>query len=144
MAKRKKKTERQKLIDKLDAVMREAIKVRDDYTCQKCGAKATISYRKGKPGYYGCHWAHIYSRNSHKLRWDWLNSLVLCAGCHRFYHDNPLDGEWWFRVHFAARYDYLEKRRQEPTKHIPQTVLQEWLDERKTKLHELKHPESEV
>lgn len=128
MAKRKKKTDRQKVIDKLDAVMRQVIKVRDDYICQRCGSKASGQ---------GCHWAHIYSRNSHKLRWDWLNSLVLCAGCHRFYHDNPLDGEWWFRVHFPARYDYLQKRRQEPSKHIPQVVLEEWLEERKAKLKEL-------
>ncbi len=123
-----KKTERQKIIAKLDKVTPAIIKLRDERTCQRC---------KNKPSPQGCHWAHIYSRTSHKLRWDLLNSLVLCNGCHRWWHANPLDSEWWFRMKFLARYDYLQEKRRQPTKHIPIGVLKEWLEEREQKLKDL-------
>lgn len=125
-----KKTERQKIIDKLDKVTPAIIKIRDERTCQRCHSK---------PSPQGCHWAHIYSRTSHKMRWDLLNSLVFCNGCHRFWHANPLDGERWFLDTFPARYEYLQMIRRQPTKHIPIGVLKEWLEERKQKLKELKN-----
>ena len=124
-----KKTERQIIVANLDKVTSQVIKLRDEYTCQRCGSK---------PQPQGCHWAHIYSRTSHKMRWDLLNSLVLCNGCHRWWHANPLDSENWFRIKFPARYDYLQAKRRQPTKHIPMAILNEWLKERKEKLDELK------
>lgn len=124
-----KKTQRRKIVEKLDKITAQVIKLRDDFTCQRC---------KGKPRPQGCHWAHIYSRTSHKMRWDLLNNLVLCNGCHRWWHANPLDSEWWFRMKFPARYDYLQELRRKPTKHIPMAVLEKWLEERKLKLEELK------
>ena len=124
-----KKTERQKIISKLDKVTAQVIKLRDDYTCQRCG---------GKPHPQGCHWAHIYSRTSHKMRWDLLNNLVLCNGCHRFWHANPIDAENWFRDKFFVRYAYLQILRQATTKHIPLAVLEEWLEMAKQKLSDLK------
>jgi hypothetical protein len=41
------------------------------------------------------------------MRWELINSLVLCCGCHRWGHSYPLDFQWWFRLKFPARYDYL-------------------------------------
>ena len=123
-----KKTKRKKIIDRLDEVTPAIIKLRDERTCQKCS---------GKPQPQGCHWAHIYSRTSHKMRWDLLNSLVLCNGCHRFWHANPIDAENWFRDKFPARYDYLQELRRQSTKHIPQAVLEDWLDTLKQKLKDL-------
>lgn len=124
-----KKTERQKIVAKLDKVTAQVIKLRDDYTCQRCG---------GKPQPQGCHWAHIYSRTSHKMRWDLLNSLVLCNGCHRHWHANPIDAENWFKDKFPVRYDYLQDLRRQPTKHIPLATLIEWYEALKLKLEELK------
>lgn len=34
--------------------------------------------------------AHIYSRKFGSVRFDEDNALCLCAGCHRWGHDNPL------------------------------------------------------
>ncbi len=122
------KTDRQKLIAKLDKVTPAVIKLRDERTCQRCGSK---------PQPQGCHWAHIYSRTSHKMRWDLLNSLVLCNGCHRFWHANPLDAEKWFREKFPIRFSYLQWKRQFPTRHIPLAELQKLYESHKEKLKEL-------
>lgn len=37
------------------------------------------------------HCAHIYSRRYALTRCDFDNALCLCAGCHHFYTDRPLD-----------------------------------------------------
>lgn len=85
------------LKNKLDTLCRIVIKLRDDYTCQRCGSPCS-----GR----GCHWSHIYSRKAYSMRWDLLNSLVLCAGCHQWYHSNPLSGREWFEQKFPARLAY--------------------------------------
>lgn len=83
----------------LDKVTRKFVKTRDDYICQRCGNPTS-----GK----GCHWAHIYGRGRGLfMRWDFLNSLVLCAGCHRWAHSQPLDFGEWFAQRFPARFIYL-------------------------------------
>lgn len=90
---------RKSLKTALDNVTRKFIKTRDDYTCQRCGNEVF-----GK----GCHWAHIYGRGRGLfMRWDFLNSLVLCAGCHLWAHGQPLDFENWFTQKFPARFIYL-------------------------------------
>jgi len=122
------KTERQKIIAKLDKVTAQVIKLRDGRICQRCG---------GKPSPQGCHWSHIYSRSSHKMRWDLLNSLVMCNGCHRYWHANPIDAENWFKDKFPARYAYLQVVRQETTKHIPLAVLESLYETLKEKLKDL-------
>lgn len=38
-------------------------------------------------------WAHIVSRSYHATRWDHDNCLCLCAACHKFYTDRPLEWE---------------------------------------------------
>jgi 5-methylcytosine-specific restriction endonuclease McrA len=38
-------------------------------------------------------WAHIVSRSYHNTRWDLDNAFALCAGCHKFYTDRPLEWE---------------------------------------------------
>lgn len=126
------KTERQKIVAKLDKITAQVIKLRDDYTCQKCG---------GKPKPQGCHWAHIYSRTSQKMRWDLLNSFVLCNGCHRFWHANPIDAENWLKNKFPARYSYLQNIRRMPTRHIPMAFLEEWLEMAKRKYEDLRGKE---
>ena len=86
-----------KVLDKLAA---EAVKLRDEFTCQRCGSVASGQ---------GCHWSHIYSRRRYCLRWDLLNAVVLCAGCHRWWHGNPIDAAEWFAKKFPARQMYLNE-----------------------------------
>ena len=124
------KSERKKLIDKLDKITAKIIKIRDDYTCQKCGKK---------PVPRGCHWAHIFSRSRHSVRWDLLNSVVLCNGCHRYWHANPLTAQIWFSKKFPHRYEYLQAEKQKPVRQIQTIELQELYEQLKYKLKELEN-----
>ena len=123
------KPSRKTLKNNLDKITAEIVKLRDEKTCNRCGHKASGQ---------GCHWAHIYSRRSLQLRWDLINSFVLCAGCHRWWHENPILAHEWFADYFPARYSYLLKLKIEKDRTIRDSELAEWLAEKKQKLAELK------
>lgn len=92
---KRKKTERQKLIKKLDDIVREIIKDRDRGICQKCGNA-------------GNHVSHVYSRKNLTLRWDLNNLKLLCTRCHLYWwHKEPIDASMWFQNEFPYRADYL-------------------------------------
>lgn len=68
--------------DKVDSVFSKVIRLRDNYTCQKCGktqAEAMIQ----------C--SHIYSRRHRSTRWDEANARALCFRCHMDWHSNPTE-----------------------------------------------------
>lgn len=46
--------------------------------CEHCGTTETLQL------------AHITTRNVRKLRYERRNTLVLCASCHRHFHNKPL------------------------------------------------------
>lgn len=56
--------------------------------CERCGATSEDSQ---------LHAHHVYGRNNHRLRWEPRNGVCLCARCHRYFHDNPLEFANWFR-----------------------------------------------
>ena len=57
---------------------------RDGNRCVRCGSVEWLQ------------WSHVYTRRILCLRWDLRNSKVLCASCHRWWHDNPAEsGPWW-------------------------------------------------
>jgi len=128
MSNKSPKSERKRLVDKLDKITSEIIKIRDENTCQRCGSK---------PRPKGCHWAHIFSRSKHFIRWDFLNSIVLCNGCHRFWHANPLSSQIWFEAKFPHRYNYLQIEIQKTVRQIPTSELQDLYESHKQKLKEL-------
>lgn len=98
MAKRK-KSKRKKLVEALDKTCALAIKLRDDYTCQYCGKPV-----KGR----NCHWAHIIGGRGYFLRWDLINSLVLCFNHHiQGWHGGLVGKNTWFKDKFRARWNYL-------------------------------------
>jgi hypothetical protein len=70
-----KKPNRKTLINKLDLLFSEV--VRSIGECEKCGAKNNLQ----------C--CHINSRRFHHTRWNQLNALCLCAGCHFWSHQHP-------------------------------------------------------
>jgi hypothetical protein len=81
MRKRKKKTRKTKsaIIRKLDKIFSEI--VRSKGYCVKCNKDgATVQLQT----------AHIFSRTYKSVRWDYHNSLCLCAGCHFWAHRNPV------------------------------------------------------
>ena len=92
-----KRNPRKTLSNKLDALCREAVKLRDRGVCQKCGR----SYDKMDT-------SHVISRRNKRLRWDLKNLKLLCSRCHRFWwHDSPLEAEEWFSGKYPDRYNYI-------------------------------------
>lgn len=52
--------------------------------------------------------AHVIGRRNLALRWDILNLLCLCRGCHQWGHANPEKFILWFSAKFPERWLYLE------------------------------------
>jgi len=51
--------------------------------------------------------AHIYSRANLAVRWNLLNALCLCAGCHFYAHQHPLEFADFVKQHLGD-YKYLQ------------------------------------
>ena len=113
MKTRRGKDERSKIIRSLDRITPKIVKLRDAYQCQKCGG-----YAKAQ----GCHWAHVYGRSRFSMRWQLLNGLCLCFGCHQWGHSNPLA---------------LEELHKCPVRAIKTEILKITLGQHKEKLKQL-------
>ena len=96
----KRKTDRQKTEDRLDALFREFIRMRAMARvggCERCGAMP--------PGYKGLQTAHFHSRRKHTVRWDIRNSVGLCGGCH-MYLDSHIDAKQEFAKKLLGDEEY--------------------------------------
>ena len=95
------KTERKKLIDKLDELSKDVVRQRDGNTCQHCKKWVEGSNR---------HVSHVIPvSQGNKLRWDPLNMKVLCYHCHiNWWHKNPMRASEWFQMTFPDRWAYLQ------------------------------------
>lgn len=69
-------------IRRADAVFSKWIKIRDKYTCQRCGAVHAVKSR-------GLHCAHFITRRNEATRFDPDNACALCYGCHSHFHQHP-------------------------------------------------------
>ena len=72
-----KKPTKKSLKNKLDKEVSRIVRARG--RCAKCG----------KEEYEHLQTAHIFSRSNLATRWDLLNCLCLCDGCHFWSHKNP-------------------------------------------------------
>ena len=81
---------RKKLIRDCDNLFRKIIYSRDKCSCQRC--KATAKQ-------LNC--SHFYSRSIKVLRWNQLNAVCLCVGCHFWGHQNPLEFSEWYKNHIG-------------------------------------------
>ena len=71
--------------------------------------------------------AHIFSRTYKSVRWNLLNMLCLCAGCHRWAHNNPVLFTEWVK-NYLGEYNYeLLKNTANPTSHWTIDDLQKML-----------------
>lgn len=57
--------------------------------------------------------AHVEGRRNHRLRWERLNAICLCAGHHRWYSDYPLAWADFVRTHYPAHYEFVSAHRGE-------------------------------
>jgi hypothetical protein len=93
-------------IKKEDALWAEAVKIRDDYTCQypSCGTY----YPKGNR--QGLHAHHIFGRSRMTTRHMVANGISLCFGHHMWAHSQVLDFHDWIRGFIGAdEYDELRR-----------------------------------
>lgn len=70
-----KKTERQKLIEKLDDVFQMCVRYRDNFKCITCGKQ----YPRGERT--ELHAGHYFSRGNYSTRWDEENVNAQCKSC---------------------------------------------------------------
>lgn len=82
----------------LDKVFGDFIKLRDDYTCRRCGLRFTPGNQYYNP-------AHIKGRGQHSVRWDEKNVFGMCRGgkmdCHGFLDGHPLGKRDWYITEFG-------------------------------------------
>lgn len=103
------KSQLTKLKAKLEPLVKEYVKRRDNYTCLKCGRVVSGS---------NCHASHIFSVGAYpNLKFDPDNMKVLCYHCHlNWWHKNPLESGEWFRHNYADWFQRLELKKMIPVK----------------------------
>jgi hypothetical protein len=93
------KTERQKLVKKLDDIFSKFIRSRDKYTCLVCGKQGTGAE---------IHCGHLFSRVSFSTRWTELNCFAQCKSCNfRAEYDNEPMKRAWIAKHGQEKFDVL-------------------------------------
>ena len=89
-----------------DTAFSKAIKLRDNYTCQKCGI---VRDRME------C--SHIHSRRHRTIRWDAMNAITKCHSCHRWWHENPTEAGRWFEGKYGTLHvELLLEKKRNPVK----------------------------
>jgi 5-methylcytosine-specific restriction endonuclease McrA len=136
MAKKKKrkyrkKGEREKLTIKLDELVKQILRLREDSICEKCD-----KYVEGPDA----HTSHVVAKDngaSHR-RFDLMNVSLLCKRCHLYWwHKSPLDASDWYKDKFPNRYEYLSKYRGGKPAKISTGEMEELVEEYTEKLKEL-------
>ena len=119
------RSSRKSIRNKLDKLVKEMVKERDNYTCQRCGAKLSKS---------NCHGSHVIPVSA-GLMWayDPENLIVLCFHDHiNWWHKNPIESGDWFKSKFPERYSYLQSKKEEyktrPIKDFELKLLYESLE----------------
>ena len=132
--------------DKLDKVISDLVRQRENWTCEKCHKVFPEGHRQG------LHASHLYSRRHASTRHYCANIFAHCFACHQYLGGNPVEFAAWARTqlgdttfeeirerhhrivkrtkkereemyqHFKAQLEYV-KRRQEEGK--PYTIV-EW------------------
>lgn len=92
----KKARQRARLVKELDATARRAVFERDGHECVRCHLPFTK-----------VQWSHVFSRRHKNLRWELDNALSLCAGCHFWWHENPVMSGDWFKKNWPDRYEHI-------------------------------------
>lgn len=105
---------------KLDKICSDLVRSRG--ICERCGPARYYEFSELQ-----C--AHIYSRTYRSVRWDLLNLLSLCAGCHiGFAHKKPLEFAEWVRS-YLGEHKYIElKARANSIKKWSLTEMIEYLE----------------
>jgi len=100
-ASKKRKPMRGVRIDPADKVFSLYIRYRANWKCERCG-------RRFEVGSQGLHCSHFWGRARESTRFDPVNCVAHCHGCHAFLTANPeLHREWKLKQIGQAEYDRL-------------------------------------
>ena len=104
---------------RLEKLVKDYVKRRDNYICQRCGVEVAG---------VNCHASHVIPvSRSGRLQFDPINMKVLCYHDHiNWWHKHPVEAGQWYRDTFPERWEYLEsihKLREKPMK-LPE-ILEE-------------------
>ena len=97
---RRKKTDRQKMMDLLDDLFRELIRKRAMQRvggCERCHTPK-LSYKELQT-------AHLHSCRKYTVRWDIRNAVGLCGGCHT-HLDSHIDAKREFAIQLLGEEEY--------------------------------------
>lgn len=100
-------------------------KIRDKYTCQKCGKTKDTSQIQG---------SHVYSVGAYpNISAELDNIKALCAYCHRWWwHIEPMEAKDWFKDKFPKRAKRLLKIKNELVKRDWEQIHQQLKEELKS------------
>ena len=97
--KKSSRSERKKLVKKLDKVFSEYIRLRDGYKCVLCGSRINIQA------------GHLITRGKYSTRWDEDNVFAQCRSCnYRHEYQPEIYTSWYIEKFGENRYlDLVEK-----------------------------------
>jgi hypothetical protein len=99
-------------IKKLDKLVSDMVRNRDNWTCVRCN-------KRYEPPTNALHCSHYFSRRFMGTRFDLNNLMALCYGCHRYVEG---DKQGWYYAYMLKKlgqqnYDLLEYRARNVTRY---------------------------
>ena len=115
----KKKPERTRLFTRCLRNAKTIAKIRDDYTCQRCGRKRSEGFKIDG--------SHVYPKHIDKrLAVDPVNVKALCAACHmNWWHVHPVEAGLWYAETWPERLEYLRSQ-YEANRKLREPGIQWW------------------
>lgn len=115
------KPSKKTLKNKLDKAWSQLVKLQAGNKCEVCGSTETLNSH------------HIVGRRNLRLRWEPMNGVSLCAGCHTFrtqsFHQNPVWADVWLRENRGSDLELIRTTMNE---------IQKWsIEDMQEKLEEL-------
>jgi len=97
--------------DTTDHYFSKAIRMRNDWTCEKCFKCDDNAKMTNKSKFIET--AHVYTRRYRHTRWHSDNAIAACNACHRWFGDNPPDFYIFIKNNILGetRMDLLMKRK---------------------------------
>lgn len=82
-----------------DQYFSKCVREAADNTCETCGKTGRMEA------------SHVYSRRHRTIRWDTMNIMCQCNGCHRKWHESPLKSfEWFEETYGSGRVELLREK----------------------------------
>ena len=94
----KAKPKKKRAISAVDSIFSLCVREAADWTCSRCS-------QRFDRGAQNLHASHLWGRRMRAGRWNPLNVVAHCAGCHRVLGENPTLFADWIREYHGDRYE---------------------------------------